>query len=96
MPLTVGILRSKERAVWMREFTTNILQGLFHDFTKPILFGETPSIEVDPHQLRVVVEHLLEMGNQPLAIHRIAMEPAAEMIVDPSSCHGFSCKSTCS
>ena len=88
MPLTVGILCSKERTVRMREFTANVLQRLFHDLTKPILFGKTPSIEVDPHQLRIVVEHLLEVGNQPLAIHRVAVEPAAEMIVNPSGCHG--------
>ena len=88
MPIAVGILRSKERAVRMREFTTDVLQRLFHNFTKPVLFRETPSIEIDPHQLRVVVEHLLEMGNQPLAVHRVAVKPAAEMIVDPSGRHG--------
>src|SRR5215510_759873 len=88
MPFTVGILRRKERPVRMRELTMYKLQCFFHNFTKSILFGESPSIEVDPHQLRVVIEHLLEMGNQPLAIHGVSMEPATEMIVDPSGCHG--------
>ena len=33
-------------------------------------------------QLRVVVEHLLEMRHQPALVDRIAREAAAEMIVD--------------
>ena len=38
-------------------------------------------------ELGIVVEHLLEMRNEPARIGRIAGEPAAEMIVDAALAH---------
>jgi len=45
--------------------------------------GERQQLE----QLRVVVQHLLEMRHQPLLIGRIAREAAAEMVVDAAARH---------
>ncbi len=39
-------------------------------------------VEVEPRQQRVVVKHLLEMWYQPALIDAVAMEPAANLVVD--------------
>ena len=41
-------------------------------------------MEVERGELRVVVEHLLEVGHQPVGIHRVAVESAAELVVHPA------------
>ncbi len=50
--------------------------------------GDLPGVQVGPGQLRVVVEHLLEVRDQPLRIGRIAGEAAAELVVDAARRHG--------
>jgi hypothetical protein len=44
-------------------------------------------MRIDPCDLGVVVEHLLEVGHQPLGIGRIAVEPATELVPDPAVGH---------
>jgi hypothetical protein len=39
------------------------------------------SLEIGDRQLCLVVEHLLEVRHVPIAIDRVTMESAAEMIV---------------
>ena len=50
--------------------------------------GDLPAVEEGPHQAGLVVEHLLEVGDQPLGVGRVAGEPAAEMVVDAAGGHG--------
>ncbi len=42
---------------------------------------------VDAQQLRVVVEHLLEVRHHPVGVDGVAGEPAAELVVDPAARH---------
>lgn len=42
---------------------------------------------VDAAQQGVVVEHLLEVRDDPLAVHGVAGEAAAELVVDPAARH---------
>jgi len=44
-------------------------------------------VQVERGQLRVVVEHLLEVGHEPLAVDRVAVEAAPELIVDAAASH---------
>ena len=44
-------------------------------------------MEVDRHQQGVVVEHLLEMRHEPAVIDRVAVETAAELIVEAAARH---------
>ena len=44
-------------------------------------------VEIQLRQLRVVVEHLLEMRHQPFGIHRVAGEAAAKLIVNAAGRH---------
>ena len=44
-------------------------------------------MEVDARQQRLVVQHLLEVGHQPLAVDRVAGEPAADVVVHAARRH---------
>ena len=44
-------------------------------------------VHVCPQQLRVVVAHLFEMRDRPLPVDAVAVEPAAQVIVDPAPSH---------
>ena len=44
-------------------------------------------IEVELRQLRVVVEHLLEVRHEPFGIHGVAGEAAAELVVNAARGH---------
>ena len=46
-------------------------------------------VEVKLRELRVVVEHLLEMRHEPFGIHRVARKSAAELVVDAAGGHAF-------
>ena len=45
------------------------------------------SVEIGDRQLRLVVEHFFEMRHVPEGIDRVAMKPAAEMIVHSARRH---------
>ena len=48
---------------------------------------DRPGVEVHARELGVVVEHLLEVRHQPVGVGRVAMEAAAELVVDPAVGH---------
>ena len=43
--------------------------------------------EVGDGELRLVVQHLLEVRHEPVLVHRVAMEAAAELIVHAALGH---------
>ena len=44
-------------------------------------------IEIGDGELRLIVEHFLEMRHVPITIDRVAMKTATEMIVHPAGSH---------
>ena len=44
-------------------------------------------VRVDREQLRVVVQHLFEVRDRPLAVHAVAAEAAAELVVQAAARH---------
>ena len=53
--------------------------------------------DVQPGELGVVVEHLLEVRDVPRRVGRVAVEPAADLVVDPARGHrGRASSSPCS
>ena len=50
-------------------------------------FGLLPDQAQEIDQLRIVVQHLLEMRDQPLVVRRVAGEAAGEMVVDAALAH---------
>jgi hypothetical protein len=50
---------------------------------------EGEGIEIGPQQFGIVVGHLLEVGDDPLRVHTVAVEPAAELVVDTAPAHSL-------
>ena len=46
-------------------------------------------VEVKLRELRVVVEHLLEVRHKPAGVHGIARETAAELVVNAAGGHAL-------
>ena len=46
-------------------------------------------VEIKLRELRVVVEHLLEMRHEPFGVHGIAREAAAELVVNAAGGHAL-------
>jgi len=44
-------------------------------------------MDVHPRELRVVVQHLLEVRHEPFGVSRIAVEAAAQLVVDAAVGH---------
>lgn len=51
--------------------------------------GQTPGGQIKVRKLRLVVEHLLEVGHQPVVVDRVAMEAAADLIVNAAARHAL-------
>jgi hypothetical protein len=45
------------------------------------------AVQVGPGEERVVVEHLLEVGDEPDVVDRITREPAADVVEDAAGRH---------
>src|SRR5207247_2325431 len=58
-----------------------VVEGLGGHAPVPLVAGDLPGPEVQPGQLRVVVQHLLEVGNVPPAVDGVAVEPPADLVV---------------
>ena len=46
-------------------------------------------MQIGAGQQSVVVEHLLEVGDQPVGVDRVAGEPAAQVVVHAAGSHGI-------
>ena len=44
-------------------------------------------MQIRGHEQRVVVEHLLEVRDQPFAVDGVAVEASADEVVHPAECH---------
>ena len=44
-------------------------------------------VEVELRELRLVVEHFLEVRHEPFGIHRVTREPAAQLVVNAAGGH---------
>ena len=51
------------------------------------LLGGDVGVDVDIGQLSLIVEHLLEVRDEPLAIDRVPVEAASQMIANPAAGH---------
>src|SRR5581483_9153624 len=86
--LGVGVLGGVEAAVGVTQVAKDVSDGLGQDLDEARLSRELPGVEVGAPEHGLVVEHLLEVGYQPVGVDRIAGEPAAELVVYAARRHG--------
>ncbi len=63
------------------------MQRIFGDRREEVVPRRLGGLEVSEHELRLVVEHLLEVRHAPLGIDGVAMEAAADLIAHPAQRH---------
>ena len=83
----VGVLGREEPARRVTQFAQDVLDGLLDDLLPALLAEHEIGVQVDADQQRLVVEHLLEVGDEPLLVDRVAGEAAADVVVHPAARH---------
>ena len=81
--LTVRVQGRREAALGGAQLADHEVRGLARH---PLPQRAAPA-GVEPEQLGVVVEHLLEVRHHPAGVHRVAREAAAELVVEPAAGH---------
>ena len=65
-----------------------VVEYLYCDLLEKVDVGELPCAEIHAGQLCVVIEHLLEVRDDPLGIDGVAGKPTEEVVVDAALRHG--------
>ena len=85
--LGVGVLRRREAILREAQVANEVVERLLGDSPVALLTGQQPRVEVGAGEKRVVVEHLLEVGDEPLRVHGVTVKAAAELVDHPSCRH---------
>ncbi len=85
--VAVGVQRGGEAALRCAQFADHEVGRLQRHPARELRAGGPPQVGVDPAQQGVVVEHLLEVRDHPVAVHGVAGEAAAELVVDAAARH---------
>ena len=83
----VCVLRRREAAALEGELAQDVGDGVLDDRAIVRRPGEHPRVQVRGDEERVVVEHLLEVRDEPLPVDGIAVEAAADEVVHPARGH---------
>ena len=91
-PVAIRILGGVETSFWTLHLSEDIMEGLLSHMQ--ILFFPSclKGFKIGSRKKGIIIKHLFEMGNKPSVIHRIAMEPSSEMVVDPAFGHLLQCQ----
>ena len=87
LALGIRIERREEAAFGAPHLPAHPVEGRPRRLGAAGIPGDPVRLEVRRNEQRVVVEHLLEVGNEPLAVGGIPVEPAAELIPEPAGGH---------
>ena len=83
----VGVLGAVEAALFAEHLAFEVGERLAHDALVLRVAEELEGVQVDAGQLGVVVEHLLEVGHEPLDIDAVAGEATADLVVHAAAGH---------
>ena len=83
----VGVLGRGEPACRLAQVAQHVADGLGDDLAPAVLAERDGGVGVDPHEQRLVVEHLLEVRDEPLAVDGVAGEAAADVVVHATRRH---------
>ncbi len=85
----VGVLGREEPTLFVGERVEYVLDRVLDDEAPLRLAEDDEGVQVGLHEQRLIGEHLLEVGNEPLAVGRITGEAAAHVVVDAAGGHGI-------
>jgi hypothetical protein len=84
----VGVLGRGDAAAVEAQVAQHVAHGLLHHLPVAVVPGHLQPVQVQAHQPRLVVEHLLEVGDHPVRVDRVPGEPAAQVVVHAARRHG--------
>ena len=84
----VGVLGRVEAASGIGHVSEHVIEDVARHAREELLSAQLERLQVGKGQLRLVVEHLLVVRLMPAFIHRVAMEAAADPVVDAAPGHG--------
>ncbi len=87
LALGVGVERRVEAALRPPHLAQRPVERLVADPAVALVAEDLPAVQVGAGEQRVVVEHLLEVGDEPGGVDRVAGEAAAELVVDAAGRH---------
>ena len=87
LALGIRVERREEAALGALHLPAHPVEGRPRRLGAAGIPGDPVRLEVRRNEQRVVVEHLLEVGNEPLAVGGVPVEPAAELIPEPAGGH---------
>ena len=87
LALGVRVLCRGNAATRQQEVPQDVLDGLDGDVPMALRPTGMPAAEVHRGQLGVVVEHLLEVGDLPMAVDGVAGEPATDVVTEAAGRH---------
>src|SRR6185437_10617250 len=85
--LAIRVLSRVEAALGTGHLAQYVVENLARHRQELGLAERAAGVEIEPRQQRVVVEHLLEVWHQPSVVNTVAMESAAELVVDAALGH---------
>jgi hypothetical protein len=74
-------------AAVISHFAKHPIERLLRSLLHVGIVRELPQPHAQPRKKGVVVEHLLEVRDQPLRVDAVSMQPAAHLVVDPTAVH---------
>ena len=87
LAFAVGVFSGIESAFRMRHIAQHVADDVARDVGKPRVATGQIGVEIEVHQLRVVIEHFFEMRHEPLSIDRVTMEAAADLVMQTARGH---------
>src|SRR5207248_7928120 len=75
---TVGVFSTVEAAGGILHVPPYIVEDLLNDAAVELRSRDLEGVQINSGQQRVVVQHLLEMGDEPPVVGRIAVKTAAQ------------------
>ena len=87
----VGVLRRREAAFGQAQVAQQVVERFLRDLAIALVPGHEPAVQVHGGEQRVVVEHLLEVRDEPLPVDGIAVKAAADEVVHAARGHRVQC-----
>ena len=83
----VGVFRRIEPAVFVGHVAADVIENVARGFLEERIARDLECGEIRNGQLRLVVEHFLEMRDVPELVCGISMKSATDVIVNPALGH---------
>src|SRR5579863_2214411 len=83
----VGVLAGIETAFRTGHLAQYVIERLARNIEEAGFLEGAPRIQIKPREQSIVVKHLLEMRHQPALIDAVAMEAAADLVVNAAFGH---------